>query len=607
MLVAFVAVAAYANSVGNGFAYDDEGIIEQNPVVTTGDWEGAVAGSWWPEAMEGAGLYRPFTTLAFVGEWKAFSGSPAGFHAVNVLLHGLVSVLAFVLLFELGSLGGALAGALTFAVHPVHTEAVANVVGQAELHAALFYVLACILYWKGRDWEGGARVLRLLGLGLLYFLSLASKEIGVTLPGALLLLEVAAPRLRGARGDGASGENGEPGGAAGLPLRLRREAGVFLLLPLVLVAYLELRFFAVGTIVGEAPSPLFAAVGPQARLLSAVALWVQYVRLLLFPLDLSADYDPGVLFLSESVDVPVAAGILVILTLAVLAVRSWKARPLIAVGILWFVVAVSPVSNVFFATGVLLAERTLYLPSLGLSLVVAGLAPSVLALSARRRRVALAAVAVGAVALTVRTVTRNPAWLDTFVVTWTLNEEHPESWRAVRARAQGLQRVGEVQGAAEAWRLAAVLAPHDHILLVQVGDFLGRLGDGSEGEAYMRRAIAVAPRVVNSYRILGANLLRRGFGREGHRVALEGLARTGNDRALWALVSESYILKGDLPAAARARQAAIGADPEEPAEWRRLGEILAAMGDADGAGRARVRADALEAAAAERGDGVRRE
>lgn len=586
ILVVFLALAAYLNSLGNGFAYDDNGIIPFNPVVTSGDVVDAATGPWWPLSMEGTGLYRPLTAVSFTVEWGAFEGDPLGFHLLNVLVHALVALLVFLLLLELGSVAGALAGGAVFAVHPLHTEAVANVVGRAELYAAVFFLAACLLYWKGRRWKGARRILRLLGLGLLYFLSLAGKEIGVTLPGVLLLLEVVAPRFL-------------DGEVAPFAVRLKREAAVFLLLPVVLLGYLGLRFLALGTLSGEITAPIFQLLGPEARILTAIALWTQYVRLHVFPVDLAADYDPGVFFPSETVDLQVVLGAAVLVGLFVGALKAWDERPLVTLGLAWFAVTISPVSNVFFPTGTVLAERTLYLPSVGLSLVVAGLTPWLLSLPARPRRLGLALVVLWGLGAFLKTVDRNPSWISTFTVVQTLNEEHPESWRSIRGRAKGLERIGDLPAAAEGWDVAVRLAPLNYTLLVQAGDFHGRVGDWARGREYLNRAIGLWPTLANAYEILSENLLERGMGREGHRVALEGLARAGPDADLWALVSESYIMKGDLPAAVRARRAAIAADPEDGRQWARLGDLLEALGDPEGALEARARARELKAAKGE--------
>jgi len=591
--VVFLALTAYANSLGNGFAYDDDAIITQNPLVLSGDWRGALAGSWWPDPVDGTGLYRPLTLVSFVGEWRLFGGDPLGFHALNVGTHALVSFLAFLLLLELGSLPGALAGGVLFAVHPLHTEAVANVVGRAELYAAVFYLLACILYWKGRSWSGAFRYLRLLGLGCLYFLSLAGKEIAVTLPGALLLLELFSPLLD-PPGRGRQVTGGGDFFRAFLR-RVRKEIPTYLLFAVALATYLGLRFLALGAVLGEVPAPIFVTVGSKARFLTAVALWFQYLRLLFFPLDLAVDYDPGILFPSEVVDGAVLLGALVLAGWLVAWIRCWRCLPLAALGLLWFGVTILPVSNLLFPTGVLLAERTLYLPSVGLAFLVAGVADRVATL--RWRRTILAASLVVAGALFVRTALRNPSWMSTFMVQAVLHEEHPESWRALRARAQGLERVGDMVEAREAWDLAVRLAPMNYTLLVQAGDFHCRQGRWADCEGYLRRAIAILPGYRNAYQLLSGAMIRQGFGREGHRIALEGLARSRNDRELWALVSESYILKGDLPAAARAREAAIGVDPSDAYQWGRLADILEAMGETEKGARARARAASLEVGA----------
>ncbi len=584
--VVFLSLTAYGNSLGNGFAYDDDGIITQNPVVVTGDWGAALGGSWWPDPLDGTGLYRPLTLVSLVAEWQLFHGDPLGFHLLNVVFHTLASLLVFALLLALGSIPGALAGGVLFAIHPVHTEAVANVVGRAELYSAVFFLAACLLYLRGRSWTGWARPVRLLALGALYFLALSAKEIAVTLPGILLLLE--------AREFTATKTSSERSGSFFLRV-IREEGATFALLGVALAAYLGLRFFALGAIVGELPAPLFLVIGSEARILTALALWTQYLRLFLFPLDLAVDYDPGVYFPSEGLDGPVVLGAMILVGLLFLAKWSWRSHPSISLGIGWFFLAILPVSNLFFATGVLLAERTLYLPSVGLALVAAGIVCWGASLPQKRRNALLALSILGGLALFVRTVNRNPSWMSTFVVQQTLNQDHPESWRAIRARAQGLERVGALAEAQESWDLAVRLAPMNYTLLVQAGDFHGRQGRWDRCETYLRRAIEISPGYRNAYQLLAGQMIRREFGREGHRIALAGLSASRNDQELWALVSEAYILRGDLAAAARARRAAIGADPDEAYQWRRLGEVLSALGRTAEATEATAQAEVLEA------------
>jgi len=578
--VLFIALAAYLNSLANGFAYDDNSVVLRNPVVTEGRWGDALLGPYWTEAGGEGTLYRPVTIATLTAEWRLWGESPVGYHVVNVLLHALASVLVLALLARFVSLPAALAGAVVFAVHPVHVEAVANVVGLSELLAAAAVLGACLVY-LGPDAPGpmsaGRSALRLGALSVLYLVGLGAKEIAVTLPGLLLLLELCrADRDRS------------------LVERLRREMPVFLSLAAVLAAYLLLRTSVLGTLTGEVPAPALRGLSGGERVLTALTAWPEYLRLMVFPRTLSADYAPGVMMAARTVTptVILGAGLLVVCVGGAFA--AYRRAPMLSGGLGWFAIAVLPVSNLLFPAGILLAERTLYLPSVGLALVVAGVAEAVRrAVPARRLRAFAVAGGVAATALLVRTVARNPAWMSTYVVLNTLAAEHPESFLALRGRASGLARVGQVEQAARWFDLAVRLAPQHYGLLTEVAGFYARGRQDDRAEELLRKAIDVAPDRPTAYRLLAEMRIRQGRGREGHRIALEGLARAGPDRELWALVSESYIAKGDLAAAVRARRAALGQDSTSVHDWERLGELLAALGREEAADSARARARTL--------------
>src|SRR5688572_20542005 len=135
--VVLAAVLVYANSLANGFAYDDDWIIMRNPRVHQLADQSLIWGTpYWPTFGAELGLYRPLAIFAYALEWAAGDGAPWVFHVVNVTLHAVVTGLVFILMSALFTTGAAAVGALIFAVHPVHTEVVANSVGQAELIAA---------------------------------------------------------------------------------------------------------------------------------------------------------------------------------------------------------------------------------------------------------------------------------------------------------------------------------------------------------------------------------------------------------------------------------------------------------------------------------------
>ena len=193
----------------------------------------------------------------------------------------------------------------------------------------------------------------------------------------------------------------------------------------------------------------------------------------------------------------------------------------------------------------------------------------------------------------IRTVLRNPTWMNTFVVLETLNQEHPESHLAFLNRGVGLERVGETDLAREEFEMAVRLAPLRYGTLTAAGGFWGRIGEWGRAETLLRTALELAPGRDDAYRLLSAQMLRQGRGREAHGIALSGLARTGFHPDLWGAVSESYILKGDLPAALSAREAALAADPTSGRQWDRLADILEALDRGDEADAARSRARRL--------------
>lgn len=574
LIVVVLALAAYANSVPNGFAYDDTTILEQNAVVTGGDVLGAFAIPYWPNALGGAGLYRPVTIATFAAEWAVWGDVPQAFHMVNVVLHALVSLLGFVLLLQFVAPVYAALGGAVFAVHPLHVEAVANVVGRGELLAAFFVLVACLIHLREMGGTAG-RALRWAGLVLLYLVGLGAKEMAVTLPGLLVLLTC-----------------GRHGWAEGIR-RSAREWPLYLLFTLALIAYLVVRGHVLGSVIGELPAPYLGDLSTGHRLLTAVSVWPQYLRLLVFPLDLVADYGPAVLVPTRSVDTDVLLGGLMGVLSAWLVVRSRRVAPCVALGVLWFCLATLPVSNLFFPIGVLLAERTLYLPSLGLSFALAGgVAWSVAEHPRSLRWISVVAVT-GLVLLLSRTVSRNPSWMSTFAVVDTLSNEHPESFLSLRARATGLAGVGEYQEAARYYELALEMVPTAFAVLVEVGRFYGERENWSRAEQLLSRATEIFPVHPAGWQVRSEHLLLQGRGRDGHRVALEGLRHVGTDRELWMLVSESYVAKEDYAASVRARVAALGAEPETSQNWFRLAEILELDDRPDEAARARESAETL--------------
>ncbi len=564
LIVALLAVAVYANSLGNGFAYDDVHIILENERVhSLSNLPEAITTPYWPGEMgRDLGLWRPLTIVSFASDWTAFRGEPLGFHAVNVALHALASVLVLLLLAELIPLAGAAAGALVFAVHPVHVEAVANVVGRAELLMTVFALAACLLLLRSDPGRVGA----VIGITALYAAAFLSKETGIVLPAIFLLVEMA---------------RGEVGRVGGWLAYARRRLPLFAVLAGVGIGLLLLRWTVLGSI-ASATAPLGAAeLQSVKRLWTVVSVWPHYLRLIFWPVGLSADYSPNVIPILTGVTPRFLLGLLSGVAVLTIAAISWRGRPLssagestraISTGIVFFMIAVLPAANVFFLSGVLLAERTLYLPSVGAVLGAGWLVDRV----ARRAPGAGAALlATALILLGIGTVRRNPVWLNSATVFETIVRDHPESGRAQWLLGQAYFKEESPEEGMRAYeRALSVLGPH-YPLLTDIGRDLISVGREDEGAQYLLRAYLLRP----DLKAAPHRLMRMFAGLHRYDEAVQmakAVVRVDSmDTVAHHLLASIYADQGRIDDAIEARRRTIVAG--EGARWQQwywLAELL---------------------------------
>ncbi|MBI4544077.1 MAG: hypothetical protein HY703_02650, partial [Gemmatimonadetes bacterium] len=277
LAVAALACAVYLNSLANGFAMDDVAVIQRNDRLhSAGRLLEVLTTPYWPAKEPIASPYRPVTSLSFALNWAAGRGHPGAFHAVNVLLHAAVAALLLLLLLRLGlPAAAATLGAAVFALHPVHTEAVANIVGRAELLVACFVLIAALAYLRStaRPW------LRIPAIALAYALALGSKENAIVLPALLVLLELFRP------------DRDRP-----LRTALWRERWVYIALILVTAGFAAVRSPVLGVLTSGDVAAYIAGLSTSSRIATALRIWPEYLRLLFYPRDLIADYGPGVIF-----------------------------------------------------------------------------------------------------------------------------------------------------------------------------------------------------------------------------------------------------------------------------------------------------------------------
>jgi protein O-mannosyl-transferase len=425
-------LAAYSNSFRAGFTLDSRQAIlgdERIRAAASANFDLILNHTyWWP--YDQSGLYRPLTTLSYLFNYAILGNRdhPAGYHWVNLLLHigNVLLVLAIARKLNLAPLPGFLAAAL-WAVHPVLTESVTNIVGRADLLAGLGVLGGFLMYLRGGA-VGYAGVA--LGAAVASF----SKESGVVLPGIILLYEFALGR------------------------RFRRALGGSLAacVPIALMLYQRTEVLA-GALPPYIPftdNPLAGADFFTGRV-TALAVLGRYVWLLVWPARLSADYSWA--------QVPPAAGRLeewlawatlaTVVAAIALALRRGNRTALFLAGFAFLTIL--PTSNLLFPVGTVMAERFLYLPGIAFAIAIA------LAADAVHPKAAAAILSVAVLALAARTWTRNLDWRDDMSMAQSLARTSPASFKAHRLLAsQLLQQHAPIdQVAAEAEKSLAPIDP----------------------------------------------------------------------------------------------------------------------------------------------------
>jgi len=574
VLAGAVGVLLFLNSLANGFAFDDNPIIRDNEAIQSlGTLPGALVAPYWPgEHGQSLALWRPVVTGLYGLEWNLWGGVPVGYHLLNVLLHAAVTVLVVLLLAELMPVAAAFVAGLVFAVHPVHVEAVSNVVGRAEVLSALFFLGALLLIVRGGERLSPARLLLVL---LLYALAFLTKESAVTLLGIVFLLDAARSELT----------------FGNLASYLRRRGLLYLGLVAVAGGILYARFLVLGNVARPFP-PLGADILEDVpRIWTVAATWPHIVRLLFFPRALVVDYGPAVIPIAFGWNAANGVGVVMVLAILVLSLLTWRqgvrmdrstlTPRALGFGVLWFVITLSPTSNFFFLSGILLSERTLYLPSVGFAAVVGW---AVLRLYRVRPRLAPGVVGVALLLLAARSWVRTPTWKSDLDVFNTLILEHPESGRSQWILGDLLFAAGRRSDALRAYRVAIGILGGHYSLLTEMGRTFMGAGYTDAAELILTYAWRNNPEFGVAPGLLATIYDQQGRYEEAEAVSRMRLAEDSTDAVQYHLLSRALEHQGRFREASEARRASIRhGEGDHWEQWVWLARLEVAAGDTAGA------------------------
>jgi tetratricopeptide (TPR) repeat protein len=497
-ILLLVVCVCYGNILLNSFVYDDGQQILRNPYVKSWKFVPQIFGTTVWSFVGQAGTtnyYRPLMTFSYLVLWKIFGSIPFGFHLFSLLMQCAVVVMMFFAgrrLFQDDRI--AWFAALLFAVHPIHTEAVAWIASLPDLEAGFLLLLGLwLLATPNRGVEKDWKIQ--LGVGACFCLALLCKE------PALMFVPLAVAFEHLAAADRAQ-------------TSLRQKVLRYAPLCVAGVAYLLLRVALFGKL---APVLQHPKITWPAAIDSAFAMIVKYTQLLLWPARLSA-FHPFYATTSFA-NAPAVGGLLIVIFCVTAILLLRKSAPAAAYSILWIGLLLGPVLNARWMAANVLTERYLYLPSVGFCWLAAwgfarlfdaaAKAGSERTLNAGR--IALVGV-LGAVVLAgmVATVRRNRDW-QTDLVLYTRTLATDPDAHIIRSNLGSVYYIsGDLQRAGQEWEQALAGKPDNLITMNALGMLYTKEERYAEADEILHRAMAVKPGWADPHFNLGSLLEAQG-------------------------------------------------------------------------------------------------
>src|SRR5262245_41712969 len=407
LLISVLAISAFAyvNALDGQFVYDDRLQVLKNPTLNSlANIPKVFVQGVWQFLNEGdktavGPYYRPLFNVALIINYRLFGFDVFGWHLVSIALHLLVVYLVYRLARQWGlSFEVAVAAALLFGLHPVHSESVAWVAALPDPLAAVFLLSSLILYeryFRGRT----SPTFVLVASVALALLAMLSKEVAVIFPVFLAVREVL--------------DKQQIAKLSELIARIARRVWPFVA---AVGVYLGMRYLVLGFLRHDEQKSL--GIPAFQVLLTIPSVLISYARMLLIPFPLSVMYDNK--YVTSAADPRFCGAALALIAMFVLSCWLVRKSPTGRLALAFLIVFILPVLNLkaFRQEESLLHDRYLYLPSVGFCILIAMAIDWISARFAeRRRQVFGAAIAVSAVLLLGLTYLQNFSWQNELALT----------------------------------------------------------------------------------------------------------------------------------------------------------------------------------------------
>ena len=346
----------YSNSLNNEFVFDDIPLNVENREIKQ------LANI--PEHMGLTGkipYYRPLRIASYAVDYHFYKLNPWGYHLSNIIFHIITAWLLFLIVNRLSKNHIiAAAAALLFITHPVNTESIAYISGRRDILTALFYLLGFYFFLKHRETK---KVFWFPCILLSYLLALSSKEMAVTLPAMFFMYDLCFQP--------ASEKKKSAGTFAGIIASVKAALTTYPVFYCIFFVGAAAFVYYKTAILPPSHGHEYYGGHLWTNFFTVARIIVYYLKLILMPVALNADYSFNVFPVTDSLaDVSAWISIVIIFMMLWFAAKTVKKNRLTSFSIFWFFITLLPVCHIV-PHHELLAEHYLYLPAMGIFLLSA--------------------------------------------------------------------------------------------------------------------------------------------------------------------------------------------------------------------------------------------
>lgn len=578
LALACVTLAVYWQVLSCEFiTFDDPHYVTDNQYIRTGFTLSNIKWAFTPAVF---GYWHPLTWLSHMLDCHLFGASPLMHHLVNLLIHIANSLLLFLVFKRMtGAVFSSAFVAAVFALHPLNVESVAWVTERKNVLSTLFWLLTM---WVYTDYVRRGGLLRYSVALLLFALGLLAKPMLVTLPFVLLLLDYwPFERFRPERDFDEIGKDNDKGGESSVSeyrrpvlARLILEKVPFFALSLISAYLSSLSVRRLGINISTALVPV------RLRIANALTSYMSYIGKMLWPRKLAVFYP-----YPDNVPLWQAIGaLLALICISVLMIWVFRNRRYPAVGWLWYLGALIPVSGLVQAgLWPAMADRWAYVPLVGLFTIIAWGVPDLLA-KLRHRNVVLGMAALMVLlALSVCTALQLRHWRSSIALFQHTIEVTEDNYQAHFSMIKPLRQQGRTAEAIEHGYKALKINPNYPSTHNSLGAVLIDSGELDKAIAHLRRALRLKPDFPAAHVNLGAALVKQGDLEKATQHFYKALQLKTNSFGAHINLATVFTQQGEIEKAIEHYTEAVRIKPDFADGHNSLGYALVRLGKFDDA------------------------